>query len=344
MTTLTRGSMIAFMALAIGAAAAAPSLSVRPAANPPIPIARITAGPAGNLACLDWKTLTVKVVSAKGTDLKMDLALPADVHVTDIGGGDGQMVVTTARHGTFVLSADGSVRARLAMSRFTPYIAATVEGDTAFGMGSAGDENGRMRDDWLITRVDLRTPAAGPREIVSDEAFADPFARTIFPLGYLLLSADGSTLYAVWEGSPVLEIIPTTGGSPRAVTFATGNDAPPRATRALGESLMTNRNAFYGLRSKFRWPQGLLRGPDDTVAILFREPASRGNAFTIDLYSRDGKKIGSTLSVGIEPRSATAQARTVVATDGRQYVLVNEPNSDYSGVSHQALYAIDLRK
>jgi hypothetical protein len=342
MATLTRGLMIAFVALAIGAAAAAPSLHVRPLTNPPIPVARLTAGPAGTLACLDWKTHMVKVVTAKGADAKIDLALPAEAHTTNFGGGDGQMVVTTAQHGTFVLGGDGSVRARFGTT-FTPYIAATVDGDVAFGMGSAGDENGRIRLDWFVTRVDLKTPSAAPRELVSDEAFADPFARSIYPLGYLLLSSDRSTLYAVWEGSPVLEIIPTAGGSPRAVPFATGDDAAPRATPALRASAIQDRTSFLRLRSKFRWPQGLLRGPGDTVAILFREPASRGNAFTLDIYSREGKKIGKSLGVAIQPRSATAQARTVVATDGRQYVLVNEPNNDYSGVNHQALYTIDIQ-
>jgi len=343
MTTLTRGSVIALIALALGVGATPRSLSVRPMANPPIPIARVTAGPAGALTCLDWKTHAVKVVDTQGADVKIDLALPAAAHITNIGGGDGQTVITTARDGTFVLAADGSVRARFGTS-FMPYVAATVHRDVAFGIGSASDENGRIRADWLVTSVDLKTPSAAPRAIVTDEAFADPFARSIYPLGYLLLSADGSTLYAVWEGSPVLKVIPTAGGSPRAVPFATGADAPPRATPALRASVIQDRNAFYRLRSQYRWPQGLLRGPGDTVAILFREPASRGNAFTIDVYSRDGTKIGPSVTAGIRPLSATAQARTIVATDGRQYVLVNEPNPDYSGVDHQALYSIDIGK
>ena len=339
---LTRASTFIALGLVIGVDAGAASVRVRAMAVPPLSIARVTAGPAGALACLDWKTGRVKAVTPQGADARIDLAIPVAAQITNIGGGDGQMVVTTAQHGTFVLGQDGSVRGRFATARFTPYIAATIDRDSAFGMGSAGDETGHIRTDWLITRIDLKTPSAVARDLVNDTTFADPFARAIFPLGYLLLSADHSTLYALWEGSPVLYLIPTAGGSTRTITLTAGADAPPRATPALRSSVISDRNAFYQIRSKFRWPQGLLRGPNGLVAVLFREPAARGNAFTVDIYSREGKKVGATLPLGVEPRSATAHARTVATTDGRQYVIINEPNSDYSGVKNQRLYAIDI--
>src|SRR4051812_24872623 len=114
-TRLTRASTILALGLAIGAEAGAASVRARPLTAPSFFIARVTAGPAGTLTCLDWKTHTLKAITARGTDAKIDLAIPAAAQITNIGGGDGQTVVTTAQHGTFVLNPDGSVRAR-----FTP--------------------------------------------------------------------------------------------------------------------------------------------------------------------------------------------------------------------------------
>lgn len=341
-TLLARASTLLVLGLALRAAAGTPSIRVRPLAAPAFPVARVVAGPGGTFTCLDWKMHKLRVISARGADAKVDLAIPAAAQITNIGGGDGQTVVTTAQQGTFVLGTDGSVRARFAATRFTPYVAATSLRNAAFGMGTAGDEDGRMRNDWLVTRVDLDQPSASPRELITDDAFADPFARSLYPLGYLLISADGTTLYALWEGSPVLHVAPMTSGAPRSISLTRGADAPPQATPALRAAAMTDRNSFYQLRSRFRWPQGLFRGPNDSVAVLFREPASRGNAFTVDVYSRDGKKIGANVPLDLEPRSASAHARVVTASDGRQYVLVNEPNNDASGVQNQHLYAIDM--
>jgi len=342
-TRMTRASTILALGLAIGIDAGAASLRVRPMPVPTVSIARATAGPNGTLTYLDWKTHRMKVVTARGAETKVDLAIPVAAQVTNIGGGDGQTVVTTAQHGTFVLGQDGSVRARFPMNRFAPYIAATTDRDFAYGMGSAGDENGRIRADWFITRVDVKAPSTVPRDLVTDIPFGDPFARSIYPLGYLLLSADHSTLYALWEGSPMLYVVPTAGGPAHTFALSDGADAPPRATPALRASVMADPNAFYQLRSKYRWPQGLFRGPNGTVAILFREPASRGNGFTVDVYSREGKKAGATMPLDLQPRSTTAQARAVTATDGRQYVIVNEPNGDSSDVKNQSFYAIEIQ-
>src|SRR4051794_37338831 len=119
MTILTRASTVIAVGLAIGADAGAASVRVRSMPAPSLSIARATAGPAGALTCLDWKTQGVKGVTAQGADAKIDLAIPAAAEITNIGGGDGQTVVTTAQHGTFVLGQDGSVRARFTASRFT---------------------------------------------------------------------------------------------------------------------------------------------------------------------------------------------------------------------------------
>ncbi|MGA7614453.1 MAG: hypothetical protein WBX15_04660 [Thermoanaerobaculia bacterium] len=337
-----KASFVAIAVLAVGIAAVAPGVRIQRMREIPFPVARVVAGPSGTLACLDWITHTIRVVDFGGEEAKIDVAVPASAQITNIGGGDGQAVITTARHGTFVLDANGSVRARFAANRFSPYVAATVDRNTAFGMGSAGDATGKIHAEWLVTRVDLEAPSNEPKELVTDSAFADPFARSLYPLGYILLSSDGKTLYALWEGSSILHVIPTRGSAPHAITVTSGDDAPPLATPALRASAMADRDAFYRLRSTYRWPQGLLRGPGESIAILFREPASRGNGFTLDLYSPGGKSIASHLAVAIEPRTLTAHARAVVATDGRQYILVNEPKADYSGAKHQALYAIEI--
>jgi len=338
-----RAFFVFLFGLLLGVDMDAASVRVRPLTAPAFPVARFTAGPAGTLTCLDWKTHGVKGIAANGDTSGVQFAVPADARITNVGGGDGRTVLTTATHGTLVLDQDGSVVARFAPTRFTPYVAAATDRRFAFGIGSAGDASGRVQADWLVTRVDLEKPDAAPRDLVTDDQFADPFARSIYPLGYLLVSADRATLYALWEGSTLLHVIPTAGGSPRTIPVTEGADAPTRATSAMRSAALSDPQAFYRLRSGYRWPQGLLRGPGDAVVILFREPASRGFSFTIDIYSREGRKIGSKLPVDLQPRSATAHARVVTATDGRQYVLVNEPNSDLSGVQNQTFYAIDLR-
>jgi hypothetical protein len=342
MVTKTRASTVVILSLLFVIRAGAASIRVREVTTPFPAVARVAAGPAGSLLCLDWKTRTLKVLSARGGDARIDLALPAAAQVTNLGGGDGQTVVTTSQHGTFVLQKDGSVRARFEAREFAPYVAAAVDRSSAYGMGTAGDENGRIRADWLVTRVDLEHPKA-PRDLVTDATFADPFARAIYPLGYLLLSSDRSTLYASWEGSPRLYVIPMAGGAAQAITLTAGEKAPPRATPELRAAAIADRDSFYKLRSRYRWPQGLLRGPGDTVGILFREPASGGNAFTLDLYSREGKKLGASLALDVHPRSATAHARVVTATDGAQYVIINELEPGNSGVKNQRLYSVDLR-
>jgi hypothetical protein len=97
---------------------------------------------------------------------------------------------------------------------------------------------------------------------------------------------------------------------------------------------------YYHQRARYRWAQGTLRAPDGGTAVIFREPASRGNAFTMDVYSAEGKKRGGPFTLDLGLQSPLAVARPVSLPDGRQYVLVHEPDETFRAAGAQRFYRV----
>jgi hypothetical protein len=311
-----------------------------------IPAAAVAPAPGGRLLVMDWRNGSVWSVDPSAGTSASAVSLPSGLRgVAAIGGSSGHAVLAAAREGVFVMSPDGKLRARLDSMQLHPYVASAVIGDALFGIGSgaaAGSDRRKIATGCLLFRVDLRRDGAEPEALICEDEFADPFARALYPTGALLPSRDGKRLYAVWERLPILWVVGADGGVVAARELAWAEDRAPAPTAEARSRILSHRGAFYAHRTRYRWVQGLLHGPGDSVAVLFREPASRENRFTIDLYDRDGRLLSAREPVDLGLRSPRAHARTVTTSRGEQFIVVNEPNDTFDGVREQRLFRIDL--
>lgn len=259
-----------------------------------------------------------------------------------LGGGD-RFALLFNESGSVILDDEGAVRHRFARRAISPIGGAVVAGDRLFvlGMARSGDPrtgSGDRLSRCLLATVLLDRDDSRAEGVVCGDAPIDIASWSIYAGGHL--RAGGGRVYAVWDGSPDLHVLHDDGRLLRKIRIAEGEDAPPRVTMADRERVLAQQGGYFLHRGRYRWAQGTLEVPGGGFAVLFREPASREHAFTMDIYSDTGDRLARSLPMDLGLRSPGTFARPVTVENGRQYIMVYESDETFRKPKEQRLYRV----
>ena len=310
--------------------------------EPSPPVGSIAPAPGGGVMLLTWgsgEPFRLKDPES-GEAVSMDGIAPPVVY---FGGGDRFAIMVNPESGSVILNDDGKVRHRFSLRALNPIGGAIIAGDRLFvlGLAQSGDLRtgaGERLGKCLLVSVPLLDNDPRAEESVCGDVPVEVAAWSIYAGGHLRRDPRG--VYAVWDGSPELYVLDNGGRLVRKIRIAEGSDIPPAVTMADRARVLREQGGYFIHRSRYRWAQGTLAVPGGGFAVLFREPASRDNAFTMDIYSEAGDRLVRSLPMDLGLQSAGTFARPVTLSDGRQYILVVQTDETYRSVKAQRFHRV----
>lgn len=307
-------------------------------ANPAsIGAASIAPAPGGGVLFTEWKSGAAFRLEDpdRGTPKRLEEVAPP---VFYLAGGDELAFFSGPNSGSLVTDRSGSVRHRFHEKALQPIGGAVVAGERLFGAGvvrAGALENpaGEFQSGCPVFTVDFSVDSPRAEPLGCGESKID--AANLAVGGHFRL--DGQEVYGIWDSKPDLFVFSRSGRLLRTIRIV---DSLPALTMEDRKRILREPGGYYHHRARYRWAQGTLRTAEGGTAVIFREPASRGNGFTMDVYSREGRKIAASVPLDLGLKSELAVARPVSLQDGRQYVLVHEPDASFRAAGAQRFYRV----